>query len=118
MAMKPAPVARILSPADLEGVLADPSPVLIFKHSTACPVSAHAHREFQAWLDSDDPKPRTALVRVIEERPLSREIAARLGVTHQSPQAILVADGRAHWHASHSDITHESLRDACAGPAG
>ena len=71
----------ILSQNDLDQLLDDPSPLLLFKHSTACPVSAHAFGEFERWLASDAPKPRVAMVRVIEERPISREIASRLGVT-------------------------------------
>lgn len=94
---------------DLDALLADPSPVLIFKHSTACPVSAHAHAEFREWLRDKGPAPRTALVRVIEERPVSNEIARRLSVRHQSPQAILVVEGRARWDASHDRITAEAL---------
>ena len=112
--MPAAPDHQLLSVEDLQQLLADPSPVLIFKHSTACPVSAHAHEELTRFLASDDLRPRTALVRVIEERPVSREIADRLKVTHQSPQAILLRDGAVAWHASHGDITHESLRDACS----
>jgi bacillithiol system protein YtxJ len=97
---------------DLERVLAEPGPLLVFKHSTACPISAHAHREFRAWLESAAAPPRTALVRVIEERPVSNAIARRLGVPHQSPQAILVVGGAAVWNASHHDITGVSLTAA------
>ncbi len=99
---------------DLDALLADPSPVLIFKHSTACPVSAHAHGEFEAWLETKESAPRTAFVRVIEERPVSNEIAARLGVRHQSPQAILVVDGEARWDASHDRVTREALAERTA----
>jgi len=39
------------------------------------------------------------------QRPLSREIAGRLGITHESPQAILLRRGTPVWHASHSGVT-------------
>ena len=49
------------------------------------------------------------LVDVIAQRPLSREIAARLGIRHESPQAILFRQGAAAWHASHDAVTAEAL---------
>jgi bacillithiol system protein YtxJ len=53
-----------------------------------------------------------AWVRVIEERPVSLRLAALTGVPHQSPQALLVRDGRALWHDSHRGITAEALAGA------
>lgn len=80
-------------------------PVLIFKHSTRCPVSAAAYSRMQAWERVlGEMAPVVCLVRVIESRDLSNEIAAHLGVAHQSPQVILVRDGFALWHASHGGI--------------
>ena len=51
------------------------------------------------------------------QRPVSRALAELVGVAHQSPQALLVEDGRGSWHASHWDITAASLRVAWAGVA-
>jgi len=109
-----APDVSLMTLDDLDALLADPTPVLIFKHSTACPVSTHAHGEFEAWLGAKGATPRTAMVRVIEERPVSNEIASRLGVRHQSPQAILVVEGRPTWDASHDRVNEESLAAATA----
>lgn len=98
---------------DLDAALAASAdgPVILFKHSTACPVSHAAHREVAAYAAQPDPLP-VYLVKVIERRPVSNTIAERLGVTHQSPQALLVRDGRAAWHASHGGVTAASLRRA------
>lgn len=85
--------------------------VLLFKHSTACPISAAAHDEFEAFLEARaGGKPYAALVRVIEERPLSREIEARLAVKHESPQAIWISGGVARGFITHGAITVASLR--------
>lgn len=54
-------------------------------------------------------------MKVIEDRPVSNEIAARLGVKHESPQAILVRGGKAVWHASHRQVTAANLAAAAAG---
>ncbi len=49
------------------------------------------------------------LVDVIRQRPLSREIAAHLGIEHESPQTILIRCGAVRWHASHYDVTADAL---------
>lgn len=86
-------------------------PVLLFKHSTRCPVSATAWRNFQRLADG---KPAAALWRVlvIENREMSSRIADHAGVRHQSPQALLFRGGRVVWHDSHWSITTEDLEDA------
>ena len=85
-------------------------PVLIFKHSTTCPISAHAYREMQR-LDAG-PARHIHLVVVQTARPLSNEIAARTGVRHESPQAIVLSRGKAAWTASHYDITAAEVERA------
>ncbi len=110
---KAAPVLR--TEDDLTQLLAaDPAtPVLIFKHSTTCPMSAAAYREFPQALDGGDlAGVRSAVVRVIEERPLSQVIARRWQITHQSPQVLLVRGQTLLWHASHHAITRRALEAA------
>ena len=112
-----ADIRRLHSTHDLEALLAESErrPVLLLKHSTQCPVSAWAHREFQKYVAGLSPAEATAaMVRVIEERPVSQEAAARLGVTHQSPQVILIRGGRAVWHASHYEASETAIQAARA----
>jgi bacillithiol system protein YtxJ len=40
---------------------------------------------------------------------VSDHAAARLGVRHETPQAILLRDGRPVWNASHFRITADAL---------
>ncbi|MBX6378675.1 MAG: bacillithiol system redox-active protein YtxJ [Clostridia bacterium] len=98
-------------------VLSRQAPVLLFKHSTRCPISAAAHRAFTAFAGeaAATAGARCFLVDVIQCRALSQEIARRTGVTHESPQALLLVNGRCVWHASHYDITQESLSTALTG---
>ncbi|MFF2092885.1 bacillithiol system redox-active protein YtxJ [Paenibacillus sp. NPDC058174] len=85
-------------------------PLVVFKHSTTCPVSANAHREFQEYLDN---KPREdadyVLVKVIESRPVSNQIAEDTAVTHASPQIMLVQNKEKVWTTSHWAITKEHI---------
>ncbi len=87
--------------------------VLLFKHSPACPVSAAAREEYDAWR-AELPDVPTAFVDVIGDRPVARGLAELCGVKHQSPQAILFEAGKAVWHASHDAITIGSLHAAWA----
>jgi bacillithiol system protein YtxJ len=83
-------------------------PVLLFKHSTTCPVSAAAYREFTSF----ETEVNAYLVKVIESRPVSKEIESNLGVQHQSPQAIVLSNEKSVWNASHWNITEKSLAKA------
>lgn len=79
-------------------------PVLIFKHSTRCPVSRMALKNFENEYDIEEGKARIYFLDLLEYRDISNEIAERFGVTHQSPQLILIKDGKAVYDTSHSDI--------------
>lgn len=92
-------------------------PLLVFKHSTSCPISAGAHEELQKYMaDVAEPGVDFVIVHVIEERPVSNAIAEDLGVQHQSPQAILVQNKQPLWHDSHWRITYDFLSDKLGNP--
>jgi bacillithiol system protein YtxJ len=57
----------------------------------------------------EHPDVPVCLVDVIGQRPLSREIAGRLSIAHESPQAILLRSGTPVWHASHFGVTAEAM---------
>lgn len=87
-------------------------PLLIFKHSTSCSVSAGAHEELMHYIEDAATAPVDfAIVHVIEERPVSNAIAEQLGIKHASPQAILVKDGQPVWDTSHWHITYSFLSE-------
>ena len=88
-------------------------PILIFKHSTQCPVSDAAMDEFTSFT-RDASNVDCGLVLVIEHRDVSNAIADQLKVRHESPQAIVVEAGKSVWNASHWSITADALRDAIA----
>lgn len=86
---------------------------LLFKHSRSCPISLRAFREYRDWAEAN-PGEATGWIDVIAGRALSQTAAARTGVRHESPQAILIVGGRAVWNASHGAITRASLSEAVA----
>jgi len=81
-------------------------PVVIFKHSNSCPISAVAYREMED-LDGD-----VSLIEVQSARDVSLEIASRTGVRHESPQVIILRDGKAVWNASHFDVKARDVAEA------
>ena len=86
-------------------------PVLIFKHSTQCPVSTAAYNEFLRFTE-EAAGAACGIVLVIEDRSVSDAIESKLGVHHESPQAIVVENGRQTWNASHWSITSDALARA------
>lgn len=79
------------------------TPVLVFKHSVTCPISAEVYREVSA-VEAD-----VNLIVVQSARSISNAIAERTGIRHESPQAIILKDGMPVYHASHFDVTADDV---------
>ncbi|MCZ6508729.1 MAG: bacillithiol system redox-active protein YtxJ [Acidobacteria bacterium] len=90
--------------------------IWFFKHSLTCGVSSAAWREFERFAGEQPAEGgvRFCLIEIQSSRPISRSLAERLDVRHQSPQAILVRGGKAVWHATHFSITSRALAAAGA----
>jgi bacillithiol system protein YtxJ len=86
------------------------APVILFKHSTTCPISARAHHQMSKLPEGV--AGQVSLVIVQRARELSRRVAEQTGVRHESPQAIILRHGQAVWSASHFDITAEAVAQA------
>jgi len=90
--------------------ISNEKPVAIFKHSTRCSVSRMALKQLENEFNSSD-KVTPYFLDLIVHRDISNEIANRFGVTHQSPQLILIKNGKAIYNVSHSDIDAEELSE-------
>ncbi len=84
------------------------TPVFVLKHSTTCPVSTAAYREFDASITAI-PK---YFLRIQDNRPVSNEIESDLGIRHESPQLFLLKDGTALWQATHYAISKSKINKA------
>jgi bacillithiol system protein YtxJ len=86
-------------------------PVVLFKHSTRCSISATAKSRFERQYDpSAAPDSAPYLLDLISFRSVSNKIAADFGVRHESPQVLVIKDGKAVHHASHMDIRWEDVK--------
>jgi bacillithiol system protein YtxJ len=99
---------------DFDALLAESKdrPLLLFKHSVACGTSFEALDELIDHLNDDRLPARYAIVTVQTHRELSNTVARRLGVRHETPQALLIRDGRVVWTASHFRVTGGALEAA------
>ncbi len=92
-------------------LLANGEATLVFKHSNSCPVSFTAKRQYDQFLAANPDVP-TRLVIVQRERELSNALETVSRLRHESPQALIVREGRVLWDASHGGITKPHLEQA------
>lgn len=87
-------------------------PVLIFKHSTTCSISAAAKSKIERqWADSGLDLPIYYLD-LLRFRPLSAQIAEAFSIHHESPQLLLIKDGECTYDASHMGIRLNEVKQA------
>jgi bacillithiol system protein YtxJ len=84
-------------------------PVLIFKHSTRCSISRMALKQFENEYDMGDTVTLYYLD-LIAFRDVSNKIASTFNVIHQSPQVLLIKDGKTIYHDSHEAINAGILK--------
>ena len=85
-------------------------PQVIFKHSTNCGISSLIRRSFE----KEENHPKTGityhLLDLIAFRTISNTVAEKYDVRHESPQVLVIKEGRVVAHASHSGIDAIDLR--------
>lgn len=82
-------------------------PQVIFKHSTRCGISSGALSRMNR--NDDLPGTDTYLLDLIRNRQISNAIAEDFGVAHESPQILLVWQGRVVYRDSHGAISYDKL---------
>jgi len=82
-------------------------PQVIFKHSTRCYISSSALKRMNGCIEN--PSASYSLLDLIAHREISSEIATQLNVEHQSPQAILISEGKVIKSWSHEKIDAETI---------
>ncbi|WP_296618785.1 bacillithiol system redox-active protein YtxJ [Marivirga sp.] len=91
------------------------NPVVIFKHSTSCSISAKAlNRLERSWDDSEMGEVKAYYLDLIAYRDISNAIVEKFGVMHQSPQVLLIKNGECVYDDSHMGISYQNLKSGAA----
>jgi bacillithiol system protein YtxJ len=88
----------------------DDGPVVVFKHSAACPTSARANREMMQFADERDVPVYRVVVQ--ESRPVSDTIEDETGVRHETPQVLVLRNRAPVFDASHYDVNADRVHNA------
>lgn len=84
--------------------------IAIFKHSTRCGISRMVLKNFEREFDIPESEITMYFLDLLKFREISNNIAGDLDVLHQSPQLLLLKNGKVIFTASHGDISVESLK--------
>ena len=90
----------------LDSLIAESSvrPIILFKHSNSCGISAHVR-----FMISELAAEVYEIV-VQESRMVSNAVAERLATRHASPQAFVISNGRPIYHATHYGIDPDAIQ--------
>lgn len=106
---------EIVSTTDLAELIrqSNEQPVLFFKHSNTCGISQRAFGEFERYLQSAESSTvRNCVIVIQTAREVSNELARLTAIQHESPQAILIRDGKVVWNDSHMALKSDALKSA------
>ncbi len=78
--------------------------VVIFKHSTRCGVSRGVLKQFESENNSKTKNMDFYYLDLLNFREISNAIAVKFNIEHQSPQLIVLKNGKVIANASHYDI--------------
>lgn len=84
--------------------LSEAKPQLFFKHSTRCIISKMALQAFESSRVLDSGAADFYLLDLLNYRNISNEIADRLNIIHQSPQAIMLSKNEVIYSETHDRI--------------
>lgn len=86
-------------------------PQVIFKHSTRCSISSMAKRRLERNWNIDESKVDIYYLDLIAYRSISNLVSSDFGVTHQSPQILIIKNKETVFHTSHNDISVEVIEE-------
>lgn len=84
--------------------------VLLFKHSTRCSISSMALNRLDRKLLQSDQLP-SYILDLLDYRSISSQIAVRYEVEHESPQVLIIKNGKCIYHVSHSEINASAIEE-------
>lgn len=93
-------------------VLSENKKQVLFKHSTRCSVSSFAKRMLErSFDDAMTEKADFYYLDLIAYREVSNAIAQKYGIYHESPQLLIIENGKCTYNASHNEVSFEAVMD-------
>lgn len=87
-------------------------PVVIFKHSTSCPISGMAiNRLERSWDSEEMGEVKPYYLDLLRNRNISNLIEEVFGVQHQSPQVLVIKNGDVIYDTSHMGISYNEIKE-------
>ncbi|MBA3665681.1 MAG: bacillithiol system redox-active protein YtxJ [Bacteroidetes bacterium] len=84
--------------------------VMILKHSTRCSISNTAlNRLERNWKEGNEAIINPYYLDLLNHRDISNAIAERYKVEHQSPQILVIVNGKCTFSQTHSEIRLEEI---------
>ncbi len=77
---------------------------VIFKHSTRCGISSMVQRQFVSQYNFSEKELDLYYLDILSYRNLSNEVGYAFQLLHESPQMLIIKNGRLVAHASHGQI--------------
>jgi len=106
---------QLTSAAQLEIIKTEShqQPVVIFKHSTSCSISrAVLDRLERNWGNAALIAVKPYYLDLLVYRPISNQIASEFAVEHESPQVIIIHQGKPIYAQSHFGIDVKEIAQA------
>lgn len=90
-------------------------PVLLLKHSTTCSISRMALNRLESkWKEEYSSIIKPYYLDLLTYRSISNEIAKHYDVEHESPQVLIISNGRSIYNESHGGINVDEILLHCA----
>tara|TARA_A100000171_G_scaffold13652_1_gene11775 strand:- start:1317 stop:1685 length:369 start_codon:yes stop_codon:yes gene_type:complete len=83
--------------------------VVIYKHSTRCSISSMALNRLERNWTEEGNQLKIYYLDLIQFREVSNAVAEQFSVQHESPQAIVIKNGKAVHNSSHMSIDYDAM---------
>jgi bacillithiol system protein YtxJ len=100
---------HLIDYSQIQEALTKLEPFLVFKHSTRCSISTMAKTRLERQLNFKDIT--IYYLDILNYRAISDAISNEFLVVHQSPQLLLIQDGKCTYHDSHNAIDPASIKE-------
>lgn len=88
-------------------------PVVIFKHSTTCSISAAAKSRLERnWNETEMVGIYTYYLDLLANRTTSNAVATHYDIEHESPQVLVIKKGDCVYNQSHMSINYDEVKAA------